>query len=100
MEFGEGFCANCGRAAGAQLKLQACGACQAVQYCSKECRTAAWNGGHKEQCKLRQQGHNTGHATGGNELNAFLSSAQLTVLALCEVAKVPSLRKNGDIWVC
>jgi hypothetical protein len=44
-------------------------------------------------------GHSTGHATGGNELNAFLSSAQLTLLALCEVAKVPSLRKNGDIWV-
>ena len=32
--------------------------------------------------------------------NAFLiSSGQLRLLALCEVALVPSLRKNGPIWV-
>ena len=32
--------------------------------------------------------------------NAFLiSSGQLRLLALCEVALVPSLRKNGHIWV-
>jgi len=33
--------------------------------------------------------------------NAFLSSAGLTVLALCEVAKVPSLTKHagGSVWV-
>ena len=97
---GGGFCAHCGTVAGAQLKMWYCAACQAVQYSSKECQKASWKGGHKEQCRLRQQGHSTGHATGGNELNAFFSSAQLTLLALCEVAKVPSLRKNGDIWVC
>jgi hypothetical protein len=95
-----GFCAHCGTVAGVQVRLHSCSACQAVQYCSKECQTAAWYGGHKEQCKLRQPAPYAGHATGGNELNAFLSSAQLTLLALCEVAKVPSLRQNGDIWVC
>ena len=29
----------------------------------------------------------------------FLSSEGLAVLALCEVAKVPSLTKHGSIWV-
>jgi hypothetical protein len=52
IQFEMSICANCGRAAGAQLNLQACAACQAVQYCSKECQRVSWNGGHKEQCRL------------------------------------------------
>ena len=40
-------------------------------------------------------------ATAEGNLNTFLSSADLAVLALCEVAKVPSLRQHegGRIWV-
>ena len=38
-------------------------------------------------------------ATAEGNLNTFLSSADLAVLALCEVAKVPSLTKHGSIWV-
>lgn len=38
-------------------------------------------------------------ATSQTQSNVFLSSAQLTLLALCDVAKVPTLRKHGHIWV-
>jgi hypothetical protein len=50
----EGSCAHCGRAAAADINLQSCSACQAVQYCSKECQRVSWYGGHKEQCRLPQ----------------------------------------------
>lgn len=32
--------------------------------------------------------------------NRFLSSADFHCVALCEVANLPDIKKNGDIWVC
>jgi len=71
-----GLCVTCGRAPGPQLKLQACAACQAVQYCSKECQRVSWNGGHKEQCRLLQQPQQAAEAEtqvagGGGRDSAF-----------------------------
>ncbi len=48
-------CANawCARAEGpseAGVRLQACGRCRAVGYCSAECQRADWAAGHKAAC--------------------------------------------------
>ena len=40
-----------------------------------------------------------GVAAGGSGDNAFLAGKDLRMLALCEVADVPTLRKTGSIWV-
>lgn len=32
-------------------KVQACSACSRVKYCSQACQKAAWNDGHKQECK-------------------------------------------------
>ena len=34
-----------------KMKLQACAGCERVSYCSTECQTIAWKGGHKDTCK-------------------------------------------------
>ena len=33
------------------VKVMRCGGCGETTYCSKECQTAAWNAGHKRECK-------------------------------------------------
>ena len=37
--------------AGSRPALLACSGCQKKLYCSKECQSAAWRGGHKTECK-------------------------------------------------
>jgi hypothetical protein len=31
--------------------MKRCPQCKSANYCSHECQTAAWNGGHKTACK-------------------------------------------------
>jgi len=45
-------CANCGKGEENCSKLQKCGACLSVKYCSKECQ-AAHRKQHKQECKKR-----------------------------------------------
>ncbi|XP_054900977.1 ankyrin repeat and MYND domain-containing protein 1 isoform X2 [Poeciliopsis prolifica] len=42
------FCYFCGRSA--FVKLAPCGRCQRVNFCSKSCKSKAWDEGHKEEC--------------------------------------------------
>ena len=35
-----------------EIKLQKCGQCSSVFYCSKDCQLYDWSNGHKRQCKL------------------------------------------------
>ena len=47
----EHVCAGCGGTPSAGAKLQACGRCMSVHYCSAECQAKHWReGGHKEAC--------------------------------------------------
>ncbi|GAQ79214.1 hypothetical protein KFL_000260310 [Klebsormidium nitens] len=41
-------CSQCGAW---DRKVQACSACSRVKYCSQACQRAAWNNGHKQECK-------------------------------------------------
>lgn len=40
-------CGGCGKAGRGMRK---CGRCKRVHYCSKECQTEDWRGGHREKC--------------------------------------------------
>lgn len=66
--------------------------------------TAASLSMHYAQMHHAHGGTGTGTGTAANgaavSSNAFLAGANLKILALCEVAEVPTLNKtNGSIWV-
>lgn len=50
-------CPHCGRVAGTVMddgkvvKLRRCTGCMRVRYCSEECLQAAWDAGHRDECK-------------------------------------------------
>jgi len=47
------MCESCQKSMdGAKGEALKCGECKAARYCSKECQTKAWKGGHKQQCKI------------------------------------------------
>eukprot|EP00985_Skeletonema_marinoi_P013824 scaffold6904_cov140-Skeletonema_marinoi.AAC.6 len=50
------FCGNCGVASEdiPEGMLKACGRCNSIWYCGKECQTEHWKAGHKSDC-VRQQ---------------------------------------------
>ena len=53
-------CTFCGKTPEAGSKeLQKCSKCQAVWYCSKECQTKHWKGGHKAMCSFPKAKHPT-----------------------------------------
>ena len=39
------------------FKMQKCGSCKNVFYCSKACQTVDWKRGHKKDCPRIQQAH-------------------------------------------
>lgn len=43
------LCHQCGSA---REGLQMCGGCKSLWFCGKECLTAAWKAGHKQECKV------------------------------------------------
>ena len=50
-------CGNCGvDAKDIQGKLKACGRCNCVWYCGKECQTEHWKAGHKIDCVKQKVG--------------------------------------------
>ena len=52
--------------AGCWAKLQACGRCMSVRYCSAECQAKHWReGGHKEACPRLRDIRVRRKATGG-----------------------------------
>ena len=44
-----GRCAKDAKLAGVE-KLRMCQRCRQAWYCSKECQTAAWESGHRQEC--------------------------------------------------
>ena len=59
-------CAGCGAAPSAGTKLQACGRCLSVRYCSSECQAKHWReGGHKEACPWLRDIRARSKAAGG-----------------------------------
>eukprot|EP00873_Tetraselmis_striata_P044661 jgi/Tetstr1/464925/TSEL_009659.t1 len=46
-------CSLCGKGPPYREQLKLCAKCRGAKYCSRECQTAHWKAGHKEQCKLQ-----------------------------------------------
>ena len=42
--------ARCDACKGAFVKVQMCGRCKRVKYCSRACQSKHWKAGHKAQC--------------------------------------------------
>ncbi|BDA50304.1 hypothetical protein COCOBI_15-4330 [Coccomyxa sp. Obi] len=55
------MCAQC---ASLSDKLQKCGDCELVDYCSKECQVKHWKAGHKRACRGRQAPAKREHCSG------------------------------------
>ena len=49
------ICQHCGTYETVDQPLQSCSGCKRVHYCSKQCQVAAWNGGHKTECRQLAQ---------------------------------------------
>lgn len=45
------ICAYCCKATPKSGGPMLCGGCRKTRYCSKECQTRAWAGGHKDECE-------------------------------------------------
>ena len=61
-------CAGCGGAPSAGAKLQACGRCMSIRYCSAERQEKHWReGGHKEACPRLRDIRARKKAVGGSD---------------------------------
>ena len=49
-------CAFCGTAAATDRSLQKCSGCRQRKYCNQACQRAAWQGGHREECRRLREG--------------------------------------------
>ncbi|KAH8800587.1 hypothetical protein DL96DRAFT_798805 [Flagelloscypha sp. PMI_526] len=49
------FCARCGKHKDTGARLQTCGRCKSINYCSAKCQKDDWKTGHKEDCASFKQ---------------------------------------------
>ena len=89
-------CSNCGTSIG---PFSICSRCMQVHYCSKDCQTVHWKGGHKKFCVSVEERRPHPNSSGNVEVEAA-SEAESTDLEDCSICLDKIKESNKILLPC